>query len=120
MTTQEAEKKVQPLEPRELLYQLAIALVDYPHDVWIELQESLDKKILTLIVHAHADDRGKVIGREGATMRAIKDLMGRVAAVRHMKIMIVVSESDESAPDERETHEGQGDPGNRGHCGHAA
>jgi predicted RNA-binding protein YlqC (UPF0109 family) len=94
----EPNKNCQPLAPRELLYELAIALVDHPADVWIETHESIDKKILTLIVHASPEDRGKVIGREGSTMKLLKEFMGRVAAARHMKIMLVVSESDEAEP----------------------
>lgn len=101
--SEQAKENCQPLDPRDLLYEMIIALVDHPDGVWIELQESLDKKINTLIVHTNAEDRGKVIGREGYTMRSLRDLLGRVAAVRRMKIMIVVSDSNEAEPSTTES-----------------
>lgn len=94
----EPHKNCTPLAPRDLMYELVVALVDHPEDVWIETHESLDKKILTLIIHTRADDRGKIIGQLGSTMKLLKELMGRVAAARHMKIMLVVSESNDAEP----------------------
>jgi predicted RNA-binding protein YlqC (UPF0109 family) len=86
----------EPLSPKELLYEIAIALVDRPTEVWIEAQVSEDKKVITLIVHTHPDDRGKVIGSEGRAVRTLRDLFGRIAASQNKRIMIVVSDTDDA------------------------
>lgn len=89
------QKDCAPLTPEDLLYENVLALVDHPTEVRIETQLSVDKKICTLIVHTHPSDRGKVIGSEGRAVRTLRDLFGRIAASRGMRIMIVVSDADD-------------------------
>jgi len=91
-----SHKDCVPLAPEELLYENVLALVDHPDEVRIETQLSADKKICTLIVHTNPSDRGKVIGSEGRAVRTLRDLFGRIAASRGMRIMIVVSDADDT------------------------
>jgi len=41
-----------------------------------------------MTIEVDAGDRGKVIGREGKTMRALRVLFGRIAAVEGRKIFL--------------------------------
>jgi predicted RNA-binding protein YlqC (UPF0109 family) len=59
---------------KELVRDIAKALVDHPEGVEVHAVEGTDVTILQL--HAHPDDIGKVIGREGRTAKAIRTLLG--------------------------------------------
>lgn len=69
-----------PLAPADLLKECVRALVDAPREVRIvTLAESGTSGSLFLI-HVAPGDRGKVIGKQGATITALRTLFGRVAA----------------------------------------
>jgi len=59
---------------KELVQNIAKALVDHPEGVQVDAVEGTDVTILQL--RAHSDDIGKVIGREGRTAKAIRTLLG--------------------------------------------
>jgi len=59
---------------KELIQDIAKALVDHPEGVQVDTVEGTDVTILQL--RAHPDDIGKVIGREGRTAKAIRTLLG--------------------------------------------
>jgi len=59
---------------KELVQNIAKALVDHPEGVQVDAVEGTDVTILQL--RAHPDDIGKVIGREGRTAKAIRTLLG--------------------------------------------
>jgi uncharacterized protein len=59
---------------KELVQDIAKALVDHPEGVQVTSVEGTDVTILQL--RAHPDDIGKVIGREGRTAKAIRTLLG--------------------------------------------
>lgn len=61
----------------DLVNYLVTSLVDNPDDVVIDAQE--DGNNLTLIITAHPDDIGKIIGRSGRTIKSIRTL-ARAAA----------------------------------------
>ena len=71
----------------ELLAYLARSLVDAPDQVSVE---SFDEEDGTLVLELHVaeDDTGKVIGRGGRTVAALRTVM-KVAAVRHGRRVLV-------------------------------
>jgi len=58
---------------KDLLEEIARALVDHPEDVRVTEVEGEQTTVLELRVHN--DDLGKVIGRQGRTARAIRTLL---------------------------------------------
>ena len=64
---------------KNLLEFILIHLVDHPEEVSIE--EQTDERGTTYIMHVHADDKGKVIGKKGSVINAIR----QVARIRALK-----------------------------------
>lgn len=56
-------------------------LVDHPESV--EIEERQDNDATIFVVHVHADDMGRVIGKSGRIIRAVRDLMKVIAAKRN-------------------------------------
>jgi uncharacterized protein len=71
----------------ELLAYLARALVDEPDAVSVESFEE-DDGTLVLELHVAEDDVGKIIGRSGRTINALRTVV-RAAAVRHGRRTLV-------------------------------
>jgi uncharacterized protein len=65
----------------DLLAYLARSLVDRPDEVSVESFEEEDGTVV-LELHVAADDAGKVIGRGGRTVAALRTVM-KAASVRH-------------------------------------
>jgi predicted RNA-binding protein YlqC (UPF0109 family) len=64
---------------KEVLLYVARGIVDDPDAVEVEEEEG--DGVLRLLLTVAPDDRGKVIGRGGRTIRAIRDVM-RAASTR--------------------------------------
>jgi uncharacterized protein len=77
-----------PLENDELLTEVIRALVDQPEKVKVAERRSNGHSHLTIEVEPQ--DRGKVIGREGKTMNALRILFGRIGAAEGRKIFLRV------------------------------
>ena len=71
---------------KELLEQIARALVDNPDDVVVNEVEGEQSLILELKVSE--DDMGKVIGKQGRIAKAIRTVM-KAAAIRDNKRVVV-------------------------------
>lgn len=61
---------------KRLVEDIVQALVEHPEAVQIRVTEGL--KCTTFEVSTHPDDRGKVIGREGRTVNAVRSLLSSV------------------------------------------
>ena len=72
----------------ELLAYLARELVDDPDAVRVETEERDDALVLVLRLHVAPDDVGKVIGRQGRIVRALRTLV-RASAVREGRRVLV-------------------------------
>jgi len=59
---------------RELVEEIAKALVDMPEEVVVK--EISGEQTTVLELKVHATDVGKVIGKQGRTARAIRTLLG--------------------------------------------
>lgn len=75
-------------------------LVDHPEDVSVEERPDGDATIF--IVHTHADDIGKVIGKSGRIIRALRDLMKVLAAKANTFVDVEIAEDVSRAPEASE------------------
>jgi predicted RNA-binding protein YlqC (UPF0109 family) len=74
----------------ELLAYLARELVDEPDAVRVETEERDDA--LVLLLHVAPDDVGKVIGRQGRIVRALRTLVRASAAREHRRVLVEIVE----------------------------
>lgn len=73
---------------KEFADTLIRALVDYPDDV--RLTELDGEKTCILELRCHAKDLGKVIGKSGKTIGAVRTLLSAMAARHGRRAMIEV------------------------------
>lgn len=71
---------------RDLLHYLACVLVDHPDDVKVDEEETPEGTLLRL--HVRREDVGKVIGKQGRTARAIRNLVHASAAQRQQRVIV--------------------------------
>lgn len=82
-----------PLAPETLLHEMVKALVDAPGNVRVERLAAANTSDTMLYIHVAPDDRGKVIGKQGATITALRTLFQRVAASQGARLNIEVADS---------------------------
>jgi predicted RNA-binding protein YlqC (UPF0109 family) len=75
---------------KELVETIARALVDHPEDVQVKSTQGAQMTVLELRVHA--DDLGKVIGRQGRTAKAIRTLLGAGGTKQHKRFTLEILE----------------------------
>ncbi|WP_166987505.1 RNA-binding protein [Canibacter zhoujuaniae] len=78
---------------QDALKHLISGIVDRPEAVEIDSVESVRGE--TLEVRVHPDDLGRVIGRSGRTVQALRTVIGALARDRRVRIDIV--DTDETA-----------------------
>lgn len=67
---------------KETLHYIVSSIVDHPDQVIID--EVDDEGYVTLTITVAREDMGKVIGKEGKVIRAIRNIM-KVKAMKHNK-----------------------------------
>ena len=67
-------------------------LVDHPEEVSIE--ERLEQRGTILVIHANQADVGKIIGKSGRIIKAIRDLIKIIAAKRESYVDVVLAEDE--------------------------
>lgn len=75
---------------KELLLTIVKALVDYPEKV--EVKEIGGEQSVILELRVAETDRGKVIGKQGRIIRAIRTIVGCSAAKFNKRVVIEVIE----------------------------
>jgi predicted RNA-binding protein YlqC (UPF0109 family) len=75
---------------KELIEYIVRALVDHPGDV--RLTEVDGEKTVIFELRCHPDDIGKVIGKSGKTVGAIRTLLSTTAAKQGRRAMLEVVE----------------------------
>ena len=75
---------------KEILSDIARAIVDHPDDVVVTEEEKGDEVTLTLGVHA--DDMGMVIGRHGRIAKAIRAVMKAAAGTCGKKVNVEIKD----------------------------
>lgn len=75
---------------KDSLSYLLSKIVDHPADVVIEEESSESRVVLT--VKVHPQDMGKVIGKQGRIIRAIRDLIKLIASKNNTYVDVVLKE----------------------------
>ena len=78
------------LNLKEILIEIATAIVDHPDDVVVLEKEENNEVTLTLSVHA--DDMGMVIGRHGRIAKAIRSVMKAAAGNGGKKVTVDIKD----------------------------
>lgn len=77
---------------QELLEYMVKVLVDHPDDVKVE--RKVDELGVLLTLKVHAEDMGKIIGREGSTARAIRTLIRIAGLQAHARVNLKIEEPE--------------------------
>ena len=78
---------------KELTHYLAKALVDKPDEV--SVVETAGEGVTILEIRVAQEDVGKVIGREGRIINAIRTIVKAAAAKQHQKVTVEILTPDE-------------------------
>lgn len=73
---------------RDLLEYIATLLVDYPEDVKVDEELAADSCVLKLSVRR--EDVGKVIGKQGRTARAMRNLVIAAGQLHGQRVSVAV------------------------------
>ena len=75
---------------KELIEYVVTTLVDHPDD--LRISEIEGERTVVFELRCHPDDVGKVIGKSGKTVGAIRTLLSTVAARQNKRAMLEVVE----------------------------
>jgi predicted RNA-binding protein YlqC (UPF0109 family) len=76
--------------PKEVLEFILSAIVDNPDEVRVE--ESKDEMGVLLTIHAHKDDMGKIIGREGQNAKGLRSIIRQVGYKSESRVSVTIAE----------------------------
>lgn len=74
---------------KELIEHIARALVDHPDEVKVDVFNEGGQTIIEL--HVHADDMGRVIGKEGKVANALRTLLRLMAAREGQRVQLEIA-----------------------------
>jgi uncharacterized protein len=75
---------------KDTLLFIVSQIVDNPADVAVD--EATDEKRTIFTLHVNPDDMGKVIGKKGRIIKAIRDLVKLMAAKHNIFVDVVLAE----------------------------
>ena len=73
---------------KQLLEYIAGALVDHPDEVEVQMREG--ERVTTLELRVSPDDMGKVIGRQGRIVRAIRTVVNAAAIKDNQRVFVEI------------------------------
>ncbi len=79
---------------QEFLEYLVKSLVDHPEDVKVE--RKVDEMGVLLSLHVNQLDMGQVVGRQGATAKAIRSLLRIVGVKNNARVNLKIEEPEGS------------------------
>ena len=79
---------------QEFLEYLVKSIVDHPDDVKIERR--VDEMGVLLLLKVHVQDMGQVVGRQGATAKAIRSLLRIVGIKNNARVNLKIEEPEGS------------------------
>jgi hypothetical protein len=79
---------------QEFLEYLVKSLVDHPDDVKVD--RKVDELGVLLSLHVNAQDMGQVVGRQGATAKAIRSLLRIVGIKNNARVNLKIEEPEGS------------------------
>ena len=91
------------ISDKEFLDYIVKSLVDHPDEVKIERR--VDEMGVLLTLRVNPEDMGQIIGREGSTARAIRNLVRIVGLKNHARINLKIEEPEGSSTVARKTEE---------------
>lgn len=65
-------------------------LVDHPEELNIEELTQDTKTVFE--IHAHAEDKGKIIGKNGRIIKAVRDMMKLMATKQNIYVDVTLAE----------------------------
>lgn len=77
---------------QEFLEHIVKALVDHPEDVKVD--RKVDEMGVLLSLKLNPEDMGQIIGRSGATARAIRSLVRIVGLKNHARVNLKIEEPE--------------------------
>jgi len=77
---------------QEFLEYIVKSLVDHKDDV--KISRKVDEMGVLLSLKVHPDDMGQIIGKRGATVRAIRSLVRLVGAKNHARVNLKIEEPE--------------------------
>lgn len=77
---------------KDTLIYLLKKIVDHPDDVQVEETQDGDNSKLILTIHANPEDLGKIIGKSGRIIKALRDLIKLMATKQNTYVDIVIAE----------------------------
>jgi len=87
---------------QEFLEYLVKSLVDHPEDVKVD--RKVDEMGVLLSLRVNAADMGQVVGRQGATAKAIRSLLRIVGVKNNARVNLRIEEPEGSTHVPREDH----------------
>jgi len=82
------------MKSKDILQTVVEALVENPHAV--NVTESADDMGILLALDVHPDDMGKVIGRAGATAKALRTILRVVGMTENARVSLKINEPEGS------------------------
>ena len=88
----------------ELMTQITRALVDHPDEVSVEAVEGEEGDDVTVLeMRVAPEDLGKVIGKQGRTVRSMRTILAAVGQSHHLRYELdVVEDEDEEGEDDED------------------
>ena len=80
---------------KDSLVYILTQIVDHPDDLTVEEEKSDDRTIY--VIHAHPDDMGKIIGKKGRIIMALRDLIKIIATKHKVFADIEIAESNKES-----------------------
>lgn len=77
---------------KDALYYIITSIVDNPNKVVVEEQEEYG--MVNFVVHVAKDDMGKVIGKNGKVIKAMKNVLKIPAIKQNKRINISLAEEE--------------------------
>jgi len=91
---------------QQLLESIIKAIVNNPDEVEVSEKESVDFPGLTILkIKVNTEDLGKVIGKRGRTINAIRDIITIAAIRKQVRVKVMVDEGDEDRGNRQDRHE---------------
>jgi uncharacterized protein len=94
---------------QEFLEYLVKSLVDHPEDVKVD--RKVDEMGVLLSLHVNSLDMGQVVGRQGATAKAIRSLLRIVGVKNNARVNLKIEEPEGSTRPPRAERADHGDRG---------
>ena len=89
---------------QEFLEYLVKSIVDHPDDVTVE--RKVDEMGVLLSLKVHPQDMGQVVGRQGSTAQAIRNLLRIVGIKNNARVNLKIEEPEGSTRPPREPRMG--------------